>query len=196
MEIVKERSTVVRKNRASKKPTTVAEFEKWEAKRNSDTNYEFYYGEIIKKPGMKQLEFSIIQFLTRCFATTNAYKNYGELWLECDVYIDEFRKRIPDLAYFTKEQIAATSKGEKVVSAFAIEILSPSESLVDIETKLRDYFDAGVKLVWYVLPKTKKIYAYTALNKIEIFIEGQKIIANPVLPDFEIDIEQLFAPII
>ena len=42
MEIVKERSTVLRKNRASKKPTTVVEFEQWEAKRKSDINYEFY----------------------------------------------------------------------------------------------------------------------------------------------------------
>lgn len=195
MEIVKDRSAVVRKNRASKKPTTVAEFEQWEAKRNSDTNYEFYYGEIIKKPGMKQIEIWILKFLSRQFLKTNAHKNECELFTEVDVYIDEFRKRIPDLAFFTEEQILAAAKGIKVVPTFVIEILSPNESLVDIETKLRDYFDAGVKLVWYILPKTKKIYAYTALNKIEIFIAGQSIIANPVLPDFEIDIEQLFAPI-
>ncbi len=195
MEIVKDRSAVLRKNRASKKPTTVAEFEQWEAKRNSDTNYEFYYGEIIKKPGMKQIEIWILKFLSRQFLKTNAHKNECELFTEVDVYIDEFRKRIPDLAFFTEEQILAAAKGIKVVPTFVIEILSPNESLVDIETKLRDYFDAGVKLVWYILPKTKKIYAYTALNKIEIFIAGQSIIANPVLPDFEIDIEQLFAPI-
>lgn len=192
MEIVKERSTILRKNRTSKKPTTVAEFEKWEARRNNDFNYEFYYGEIIKKPGMKQLEFTIIQYLTRCFANTSAYKNYGELWLECDVYIDEFRKRITDLAYFTKEQITATKKGEKVVSTFAMEILSPSESLRAIEIKLQDYFDAGVKLVWYISPRQKKIYAYTALNEVKIFIPGQTVVANPVLPDYEIDIEKLF----
>ena len=112
MEIVKERSTILRKNRASKKLSTVKEFEQWEAKRKSDTNYEFYYGEIIKKAGMKPLEILLADFLIRCFLTTEAFNKRGTLMPECDVYIDEFRKRIPDLAYFERSQIVAAAKEE------------------------------------------------------------------------------------
>ncbi|MES2777467.1 MAG: Uma2 family endonuclease [Bacteroidota bacterium] len=193
MEVVQEKKKGVGKRLAASKPTTVAEFELWEAKRQPDHNYEFYYGEIIKKPGMKQLEFFIVKFLSRNFSRTAAYAAGAELLPEADVYIDAFRKRIPDLAVFTLKQIIASSKAEKVVPAFAIEILSDSETLSHIETKLQDYFDAGVKLVWYILPKTKKIYAYTAVDSVKIYVIGQSVKASPVLTDFEINIEQLFS---
>ncbi|RYE15276.1 MAG: hypothetical protein EOP45_18635, partial [Sphingobacteriaceae bacterium] len=48
-------------------PETVAQFEQWEAEQSGDDNYEFYYGEIIKKPGMKQLEMFIVDLLLDCF---------------------------------------------------------------------------------------------------------------------------------
>ena len=192
MEVVHAKKRVAGKRLAPSKPTTVAEFELWEAKRQPDYNYEFYYGEIIKKPGMKQIEAFIVKMLSRTFSKTKAYANGGELIPEMDVYVDAFRKRIPDIAFYTEAQIKGAAKGEKVVPAFAMEILSDSETLINIETKIQDYFDAGVKLVWYILPKSKKIYAYSAPSELNVFITGQSIKALPVLPDFEINIEQLF----
>ncbi len=192
MELVAKTKSSGRVFRPSGKPKTVAEFEVWEFKRKSDYNYEFYYGEIIKKPGMKQLEFFIVKFLNRNFSKTAAYAAGAELIPEADVYIDGFRKRIPDVSFYTEAQIKAAAKGEKVVPAFAIEILSDSETLIHIETKIQDYFDAGVQLVWYILPKSKKIYAYSSPSELNVFIAGQSIKASPVLPDFEINIEQLF----
>ncbi len=42
---------------------------------------------------------------------TSAFQAGGELFQEMDVYIDETRKRRPDLAYFTTEQIDAMRSG-------------------------------------------------------------------------------------
>ncbi|MEO7311344.1 MAG: Uma2 family endonuclease [Chitinophagaceae bacterium] len=192
MEIVANNKSTGRGFRPSGKPKTVAEFEVWESKRHSDYNYEFYYGEIIKKPAMKQNELILLRYLNEAFLLTGAYRLSGVLASEVDVFVDEDRKRIPDLAFFTDEQVLAAAKGEKVVSAFAIEILSDSETLRHIEKKVQDYFDAGVQLVWYITAKSKRIYAYNAVNEVKIYSAGESVTAAPVLPDFEIDIDKLF----
>lgn len=80
---------------------------------------------------------------------------------EFDSYVDAYRKRVPDMAFFSVDQIAATRVGKRVMPTFTIEVLSDSESQNDVLEKVQDYFDAGVELVWYIAPKQQKIYAYT-----------------------------------
>jgi Uma2 family endonuclease len=180
------------KKSTSKAPTTVEEFEKWVLSRKLKSIYEFRYGNIIKKGGMKQIELLIVKFLTRLFAHASAYQNGGELVQEIDIPIDEFRKRVADLAYFTENQIVATANGQKAVPSFAIELLSPNEILEDIEDKIQDYFDAGVQVVWYISPKKKLIYVYTSPTDVMI-CKGETIChARPALPDFEFKTEDLF----
>ena len=183
------RTNTVRKKKTI---TTVEEFENWQKKTRSQYNYEFYYGQISKKQSMKQIELKIAQFLTRRFAETQAYKELGELAAEVDTYIDIFRKRVPDLAFFTSSQINAAYLGEKVVPAFTIELLSDSESFEDVANKIQDYFDAGVALVWYISPKNKTIYAYTSTKDIKVYTGTDKCTANPVLSDFSFITEDLF----
>jgi Uma2 family endonuclease len=134
--------------------------------------------------------------LTRLFAQTKAYQAYGELVTEMDTYIDSFRKRVPDMAYFTYQQIIETTKGIKVVPAFVIELLSDSKSYSDVEDKIQDYFDAGIKTVWYILPKTQKIHVYTSAKSMKVY-EGEDIcVAEPVLADFKFVVSDLFKPLL
>ena len=49
---------------------------------------------------------------------------------EIDVYIDDYRKRVPDLACFTAEQINATRHGTKVVQTFVLELFFDLQSAV------------------------------------------------------------------
>jgi Uma2 family endonuclease len=185
-------TSIVEKKRTKPVLLTVADFEKWLSKKKTEYNYEFYHGEIIKKQPMKQIEFLIVKFLTRQFNKTIAYKNEAELLPEADSYIDDFRKRIPDLALFTLEQMKKAQTGQKSTTTFAIEILSDSESADHIETKIQDYFDAGVLTVWYIHPKTKKIYVYTSPNDVKIYHSEMLVNAQPALPDFEFPVNQLF----
>lgn len=173
-------------------PQTVAEFEKWLARKKTDANYEFVRGRIIKKPPMKQEELFIARFLMRAFAKTQLYQDGAEMLSEGDAYVDTFRKRIPDLAIFTDEQIREAKTGKRFMPPLAIEILSDSESQNDVLEKVQDYFDAGVQLVWYIAPKQQKIYAYTSPDDIKVY-KGQDVCsAAPVVPDFQFVIQDLF----
>ncbi len=172
---------------------TVDEFEAWEWQHNRSGSYEFVRGRIIEKKEMKQDEFFIIKFLTRLFAQTVAYREGDELTPEMDSYIDDVRKRRPDLGYFTMSQIMATRTGNLVKSRFAIEILSDSEYHQDVLDKIQDYFDGGAQLVWYIVPKQQRIYVYTAPGESKAYKGADVISAAPVVPDFQFTVADLFA---
>ena len=173
---------------------TVAEFEAYLAAESKYANkrFEFVNGRIIEKPAMKQEEFYIAKFLSRLFVKTLAYANGDELIVESDSHIDEQRKRIADIGYFTEAQIEAARDGHRFAPALAIEILSPSEKLEEIEEKINDYFDAGVQLVWYISPKQEQIYVYTAPDKLTILKGTSVCSAAPVLPDFSFEVGEMF----
>lgn len=174
--------------------STVMEFELWllEHPELADKRFEFVDGRMIEKEGMKQNEFFIFKFLSRLFTKTSEYKVGDELIAEGDSYINEKRKRIPDIAYFTIEQIKNARKGERQFTSFAIEILSPNDNFQDVEEKIQDYFDAGTKLVWYISPKQEQIYVYTAPTKVQI-LRGEDICsAAPVLSDFSFAVKEMF----
>ena len=172
---------------------TVGEFEQWQRQYAHEGSYEFVRGRIIEKKEMKQLEAFVIKFLTRLFINTAAFQRGDELFQEMDSYIDDTRKRRPDLAYFTLEQIQETGKSIRQKTRFAIEILSDSESYEDVLEKIQDYFDAGAELVWYIVPKQKKIYVYTSADESKAYKGADVISAAPVVPDFQFTIADLFA---
>ncbi len=164
----------------------------WLSRRKTDFNYEFVRGRIIRKPAMKQEELFIVDFLVRQFVKTAAFGDGDNLLTEFDSYVDALRKRVPDLAFFSAAQIKATRAGERVMPVFTIEVLSDSESQNDVIEKVQDYFDAGVQLVWYIIPKQEKIYAYTSPDDIRVYKRNDVCAASPVVPDFQFVINDLF----
>lgn len=172
---------------------TVDEFEQWESQHPHEGSYEFVRGRIIEKKDMKQAEYLILKFLTRLFTQTTAYKQGDELTPEMDSYVDETRKRRPDLAYYALKQIKETGEGIYQKTHFAIEILSDSESHQDVLDKIQDYFDGGAQLVWYIVPKQRKIYVYTSPDESKAYKNTEIIPAAPVVPDFQFTVADLFA---
>jgi Uma2 family endonuclease len=171
---------------------TVDEFEQWQQQPGNDGNFEFVRGRIIPK-SMKQNEIDIAAFLQSEFSKTAVARERHLLMPESDSYVDGTRKRIPDLTYFTAEQRQAIRRGERVKTLFAIEILSDSEKHEDVLDKIQDYFDGGAQLVWYIVPKRQKIYAYTSPDHSTVFRNDQIITAAPVIPDFSFTVADLFA---
>ena len=112
---------------------------------------------------------------------------------EGDSYVDDKRKRVPDLIYVTAEQHKAIRQGEKIKTLFAIEILSDSESYEDVLDKLQDYFDGGAQLVWYIAPKRQKIFAYTSPDDSKTFKGTDVISAAPVVPELQFSVADMFA---
>ena len=172
---------------------TVDEFEAWEQQHVTEGSFEFVQGRIIEKESMNQEEYFIVKFLNRQFIQTAAFQKGDELTPEMDSYVDETRRRRPDLAYFTQGQIQQTRTGLRQRTTFAIETLSDSESYQNVLDKIQDYFDGGAQLVWYIAPRHQHIYAYTSPETLTVYKIQDTISAAPVVADLQFVVADMFA---
>jgi Uma2 family endonuclease len=79
------------------------------------------------------------------------------------------------------------------VPVLAVEILSPSDTLEEINEKIDDYLAAGVALVWIVDPHDQTITVYRANAVPELVTIRQELSAEPHLPGFRVAAAQIFA---
>lgn len=107
------------------------------------------------------------------------------------------RIRFPDTGFVSWDRITDDDYLEHpildAVPNLTIEVISKGNTRREMELKLRDYFRAGVQLVWYIYPKTQSAVAYTSpTSKNEISIDGA-LDGGKVLPGFSLPLKKLFA---
>jgi Uma2 family endonuclease len=59
--------------------------------------------------------------------------------------------------------------------------------------KLREYFKAGVRLVWYIDPSKRTVQVYTAVDRSTLLDESHALDGGDVLPGFSLSIRDWFA---
>ena len=170
-------------------PKTLAEFMLWEPE--DGHKYEWNDGELIQFTGMNKKQVYIYDILNRFFVN-KGYLELGTLVSEYDTMLTGIQMRRPDIVYLSREQIEQTKIGEDVIPEFVIEILSESDNVNKVEEKVAEYFKAGVRIVWNIYLEQKVIYVYTSRRHVKICIEDDICSAKPVLPDFEISVNQIF----
>ncbi len=74
----------------------------------------------------------------------------------------------------------------------AVEILSPSDEQEDILDKVREYLEAGVKLVWIVEPVFRTVMVYRPDAEPVSFNAQQELTGEPHLPGFRVPVAQIF----
>ena len=65
----------------------------------------------------------------------------------------------------------------------------------EMQRKLRDYFTAGVRLVWYVDHRARTARSYAAEDECVELTEQQSFDGGEVLPGLEVTLSELFAKI-
>ena len=68
----------------------------------------------------------------------------------------------------------------------AVEVISPRNTDKEMDDKLRDYFDAGVRLVWYVYPSSREVKVYTSPDNLTLLNEQQTLDGRDVLTGFQL----------
>jgi Uma2 family endonuclease len=72
-------------------------------------------------------------------------------------------------------------------------VLSKSNTPREMERKLRDYFQAGVQVVWMVDPRIETAQVYTAPTKARKIGKDQALSGGKLLPGFSLPLKELFA---
>ena len=105
--------------------------------------------------------------------------------------------RIPDVGFVSWEHLPGRKLPSQPIPALApdlaVEVLSKGNTEAEMQRKLRDYFTAGVRLVWYVDPRTQSARAYTAEDQCTEIGPDGSLSGGEVLPGFELPLAELFA---
>jgi len=117
------------------------------------------------------------------------YRVLPELSLDLPV-----RDRVPDLAIYDKRQLSFTPGADEIkvseIPLCMIEIMSPTQNFSEFHHKRREYFKAGTKSYWLILPDLLTVYVYHELEDYEIFTRKDKLVDRQL--GIEIDLGEIF----
>ena len=103
--------------------------------------------------------------------------------------------RIPDVGYFSRQSLPKKRSREPIpaiIPDLAVEILSKGNSKGEMDRKLREYFQAGVRLVWLIDPRTRTARVFTSPKEMRRLKEDESLDGGDVLPGFVLPLCRLF----
>jgi Uma2 family endonuclease len=104
--------------------------------------------------------------------------------------------RIPDIAFTSRGRLPRKSETRLPIPRFApdlaVEVLSKSNTKKEMKRKLLEYFEAGVRLVWMIDPKTRTALVYHSPKAPTKLGESQSLDGEDVLPGFVLSLRELF----
>lgn len=104
--------------------------------------------------------------------------------------------RSPDAAFISFDRIPdpepKLGRAPKWIPNLAIEVLSPGNTEREMRRKRREYFKAGVQMVWMIQPATKTATVYRSPTDFDELLEDGVLRAPEILPGFELPLPDLF----
>ena len=105
--------------------------------------------------------------------------------------------RSPDVAFFAWDRLPnrriPAEPVPEIVPNFVIEVLSPGNTYSEMSRKRREYFHAGVQLLWMVDPRDRTVTVYRSSSNVEVVREGGRLSGEGVLPEWLVETSELFA---
>jgi Uma2 family endonuclease len=79
------------------------------------------------------------------------------------------------------------------VPTLAVEILSPNDTVDEINEKIDTYLEAGVALVWIIDPHHRTVLVHAPGAEPQLFNATQELAGDPHLPGFRVPVAQIFS---
>lgn len=106
-------------------------------------------------------------------------------------------ERSPDASWVGKPRWNALTQQQRdafppLAPDFVVELRSPTDRLADLQDKMREYIDNGVRLGWLIDPLTRTVWVYRPGREVEELSDPIVISAAPELPGFELRLEPVW----
>jgi Uma2 family endonuclease len=177
-------------------PGMATEADLLEAVRRYDRLYELIEGVLVEK-AMGIREAILATALSRILGNFVIARNLGVVW-GADGTIRLFPNliRLPDVAFASWDSLPGRKIPEEPMPTLApdlaIEVLSESNTPAEMKRKRDEYFASGVRVVWQVEPKYRKISVFTREGTIAVFDASQRLDGGDILPGFVLELSELF----
>jgi len=165
--------------------------------------FEVIYGEIVEVPEMSFYAVDIANILNAFMVQYLLTHRIGRCWVEQMFHIpvpdDESRLRRPDVAFISYERLPKSRKNplrgfamDGIVPDLVVEVISPTDRVVDVHLKLAEYLNAGVRTVWVIVPLVCQVFAYASPTDVRIFAAADLLDGGEILPGFSVRVVELF----
>jgi len=101
--------------------------------------------------------------------------------------------RSPDVAWVTNERweslsLEAQEKFPPICPDFVIELRSRTDSLPELQTKMQEYLNSGLRLGWLINPQAQQVEIYRPNQTVEIVQLPASLSGEDILPGFVLDL--------
>lgn len=105
--------------------------------------------------------------------------------------------RSPDVSWVTLAAWNSLTKQQQRKFApidpdFVIELMSPTDDLDELQRKMQEYRNCGVRLGWLINPDEKQVEIYRQQEKAEILNNPQTLSGERILPNLIVDLQDIF----
>jgi Uma2 family endonuclease len=98
--------------------------------------------------------------------------------------------RIPDVSFITWDRLpgreSPTEPIPDLAPDLAIEVLSAGNTKPEMSRKVREYFEAGVKLVWLIDPRKRSAQVFSGVSRSIRVSDNESLDGGDVLPGFAV----------
>ncbi len=105
--------------------------------------------------------------------------------------------RSPDVSWIESSRWNSLPKAQRRKFApidpdFVIELMSPTDDLTELQQKMMEYIDCGVKLGWLICPDEKQVEVYRNGQDKEVLDNPQSLCGENILPGLTVDLSEIF----
>jgi Uma2 family endonuclease len=107
--------------------------------------------------------------------------------------------RSPDAAWASHQRLTQLTPEQKkkfipLCPDFVVELLSPSDTLAAAQAKMAEYIENGARLGWLIHPDARRVYIYRPGAPAEELNDVFRVSADPELPGFSLDLQDIWKP--
>ena len=104
--------------------------------------------------------------------------------------------RAPDFAFIHKDHLPDVDPEEAYwpgAPDLAVEVLSPGDTVAEVDDKVKAWLDAGAAMVWVVNPKWENVTVYRSATDIRVLTKNDELDGQDVVPGFRCRVGDVFA---
>jgi Uma2 family endonuclease len=158
---------------------------------------ELVDGELVRLSPSFFPEARVVRTVQRLLDNFVSPRQLGEIFgPDLGYQLTPHRVRAPDVSFVSAEKLAAYGNPQEfamVVPDLAVEVISPEVKYGYLQRKIRDYFEAGVRLLWIVDPAMRTVTVHRSPVDLRVLTTADTLSGEDVMPGFSCPIAELFA---
>lgn len=103
--------------------------------------------------------------------------------------------RAPDIAFVSRDRIPKGSRPTSFWSGapdLAVETMSPSDTVLDVDEKVQEWLVAGMRLVWVLNPRQCSVKIFRSNSSVQMLKGNEMLDGEDVVPGFRISVAEIF----